>query len=961
MKIRKKMKRLVAVVIVFVLSVNLCGCNLLSKRKSDPVKQAEVKEEQLKNTVIEKSELEKSALRFQEKAGELEEHFKKGNTAETQKVAGQLIKVLKDSKGTIAKYYKEVENTILSLKSDKLLQRQKKYEKKYNDNIQETEILLNQIVRAENENIIKEAVEELSMLMEDDEAAVYSITPKNLEIEKEVSFKEIGDINTYEAEMQKQTDALAEEAKEENLLKFSNETTVTDAIREKAEELKTPLNVYNYLKNTLDYEWYSGSRKGAGQTLDTMSGNDKDQASLLIAMLCILGYKARYVDGTILLKEKQLKNLTGAKDVYSGANVLASAGIPVNILTTGGKPVAVSFAHTWVETYVPYSDYRGAGNSTGDYIWIALDTGIQEYKNVDTVYSYCEEEHMTADWKEVLKKGSVSDVEAVVQQIDQKLSDSKQRENLYIQSRVKKEKKVSYLPLSLQYQVLKRESCYASIAEKDTDHVEFLIAGKNLTTCRSYDLTGKRITISYEPETKQDEQVIDQYGSVFRVPAYLVKMCPILKIDGKEVARGKAVVLGESQNFTMRLFSSGQYSEVSNDIFSGSIYQVTFDAQSISAEELDSSYSKYKELKASATAANVYSENYLGKVLNVAGKLYFAQLDIANRMLGEQYQVKATRSLSVGMTGYQARTSRLYGTPVGLDEGSLYIDVDHDAHSVVSLNGDHDTEKQFMRASGMMSSLYESTIWEELTGAESISTISVLNKAQQEGIHIYALNKKNYQEALEKLEVEDAVLQDVKKAVCNGKEVTIPAKEITIGSWSGSGYIVTDPDTGAAGYMISGGLNGGSVSGIVTIEAILGLILAALSIAELVTGIIGLLMVLASLSIVGWIVLIVEICFLLSIIKYMSDLLYDYYEYVDGNQQLGDNIVKETETFAAMTLLCASILKILKLYGIDVTKWLSSKIMKSKPGEGAGTIGEGKGENAGKNEETGKRDEAGNG
>ena len=54
------------------------------------------------------------------------------------------------------------------------------------------------------------------------------------------------------------------------------------------------------------------------------------------------------------------------------------------------------------------------------------------------------------------------------------------------------------------------------------------------------------------------------------------------------------------------------------------------------------------------------------------------------------------------------------------------------------------------------------------------------------------------------------------------------------------------------------------------------------------------------------------------------------------------------------TFLCASILKILKLYGIDVTEWLSSKIMESKPGEG-------KGENAGKNEETGKRDEAGNG
>ena len=102
---------------------------------------------------------------------------------------------------------------------------------------------------------------------------------------------------------------------------------MTEDIKAKADELATPLNVYNYLKNTIDYELYSGSRKGAGETFDALAGNDKDQASLLISMLRYLGYPARYVEGTIELNVKQIKNLTGAKNIKNGASVLASAGV----------------------------------------------------------------------------------------------------------------------------------------------------------------------------------------------------------------------------------------------------------------------------------------------------------------------------------------------------------------------------------------------------------------------------------------------------------------------------------------------------------------------------------------------------------------------------------------------------------------------------------------------------------
>ena len=64
---------------------------------------------------------------------------------------------------------------------------------------------------------------------------------------------------------------------------------------------------------------------------------------------------------------------------------------------------------------------------------------------------------------------------------------------------------------------------------------------------------------------------------------------------------------------------------------------------------------------------------------------------------------------------------------------SKYIDVDTDSHSVVSLNGEEDAPREYMFSTGIVSSLYESTVWEELTGNESVSTISILNTAREEG------------------------------------------------------------------------------------------------------------------------------------------------------------------------------------------------------------------------------------
>ena len=250
------------------------------------------------------------------------------------------------------------------------------------------------------------------------------------------------------------------------------------------------------------------------------------------------------------------------------------------------------------------------------------------------------------------------------------------------------------------------------------------------------------------------------------------------------------------------------------------MYGVTLDSQSITASGLQDVYNEVAALKESVTEKNVYSEEYLGKLLNLAGKLYFAQVDIADTIASDMYDVAVTRSLSEGITGYEVQTSGLYGMVTGIAEGSLYIDIDNDSHSVLSLEGDSDVAREYFLSTGMISSLYESTVWEEITGEESVSTISILAKASEENIDILLLSKANLSTEIEKLNTDETTKQSIINAVNSGMIVTVPAEEVTMGDWSGTGYIVTTPETGVGEYMISGGLNGGVLTVLLTIGSI---------------------------------------------------------------------------------------------------------------------------------------------
>ena len=104
--------------------------------------------------------------------------------------------------------------------------------------------------------------------------------------------------------------------------------------------------------------------------------------------------------------------------------------------------------------------------------------------------------------------------------------------------------------------------------------------------------------------------------------------------------------------------------------------------------------------------------------------------------------------------------------------------------------------------------------------AEGISAVKALALAQAQGQRIYTITPSNAATALPKLPVGGEVGAEIRNAIQAGKEVTIHENPITAHGWTGYGYIIVDPETGAGAYLIEGKGNG-AVIFILFISAVL--------------------------------------------------------------------------------------------------------------------------------------------
>ena len=565
-------------------------------------------------------------------------------------------------------------------------------------------------------------------------------------------------------------------------------------------------------------------------TLLTKQGNAFDTASLLIALLRASNIPARYVYGTIELPIDKVMNWVGGfTDANAALDFIASGGIPVTGIVSGGKVGKARMEHVWVEAWVDYIPSRAARHKTGQGdTWVPLDGSFKQYtyQNGMDLYNllpfnayhflntYITDQQETTPYqqygRQIVAWLDINTPDATIEDI---LGDQDIRSTKVIVPQT-----FPFLLGTLAYNLIAKGGCYSQLPDNIRQKITLDISADTfgddgVTLTKSLpELSGKRITISYIPATDSDDTLVAQYGGdMLNVPPYLLNLKPILKIEGVDVAIGSAIGMASTQTLTMTFSIPGYGTDVvRNTITAGTYSAITLRSQKTPVDvvstrmEILTNNSKNTQM--------VTLDDLLGEFLYNVGLSYFGRLTFEEDFFAKTFQMVYIKQNSEAFTTLDLSISYLFGVPISASQGGLNIDVDRDVYTPASLTGDTERVQQFGILSGMASSACEHMVFDKFLGIPSVSAVRLLKYASELEVPIYTIDGSNIDSLLQSLQVSMDVKAEIQNAVNSGKTVVIPQKELQYNDWHGVGYIILDPQTGSGAYMIDGGLAGGGTS-----------------------------------------------------------------------------------------------------------------------------------------------------
>ena len=196
--------------------------------------------------------------------------------------------------------------------------------------------------------------------------------------------------------------------------------------------------------------------------------------------------------------------------------------------------------------------------------------------------------------------------------------------------------------------------------------------------------------------------------------------------------------------------------------------------------------------------------------LNIVALQYWMMSDLADQVFAKQTQTHVQRMPSVGFFSSPIEVAYFFGIPRSGVYQARQMDIKGTIIAVAAENNEN--RIKLMKQSGLLGSYLESEVFNKVFSygpGNSISAVQLLIDANYKGVAIHRITNDNYLSVLPTLQISEDVKQDIQSAVSHGFEVVVPQEEINRGHWSGTGYIIWDPETGSGQYLIDGGLAGG--------------------------------------------------------------------------------------------------------------------------------------------------------
>lgn len=345
-----------------------------------------------------------------------------------------------------------------------------------------------------------------------------------------------------------------------------------------------------------------------------------------------------------------------------------------------------------------------------------------------------------------------------------------------------------------------------------------------------------------------------------------IRLKPEIRVDGQTVATGSAYKAGDEPigagSYTK--YGSQEWDTTTDQLIAGQQTALGLSIQGISQAQLEQLKTRMEQTQAKLQQAQnapqnqreqilqgITGEHLTGDMLTATIWGYLASLQSYGAIAGSQAQIIDLPGLQYGLFHAQVQPNKLYGiVTTGISFKGLNMDVGHirsirwvqDDNPDSAINSDPNLTQNgktaaqnrwiaYNKAKGQYSSAMEHAIPEELwvdksqcrytdgngqtqnpnlnNCAEGISAVKAIAIAQAQGQKIYTINESNRATALPTLSIGGEAGAEIRNAIAAGKEVTFHENQINAHGWTGYGYIIVDPETGAGGYIIDGKGNGG--------------------------------------------------------------------------------------------------------------------------------------------------------
>jgi len=574
----------------------------------------------------------------------------------------------------------------------------------------------------------------------------------------------------------------------------SSPSEVTSEINELARALHhDPKQICEYIFNKIDYVPYFGSLKGATQTLLDGSGNDFDQASLLIALLRASGYTANYYHGAALNNDITFAQWAGVSDWLS-INRPAVTDLAMQVFGLGGIPmqridstrlllerVCVKATIDGADYYFDLIPYRG-------YIYLpTIDiAGAAGYNRADLIDAASSGANITTDYAQNINEASL---DAKLTEYAMNLVNTlrSQHPNDSVRDIVGGRKIVEAyltgLPTSVPYYNTETwaeiPSAYIAtlrIQHEGIDH-----------TFQVPEITGKRLTVTYA-------------GSNY---------VPELRLDGTLIASGNPTTKGNKYDMIITIdhpyaYQGGTHADQTGTYkcVSGSTYAIVSDFAGGVTDNLIRKRQKTLSRNMASGLADM-SEQVMGETLNVLGLTFLKETHLSDQLYAQITNTILTRHHAVGVMA---------------QETGYYVDVKAAfyAGTVKNQGGPYSPSETFIGADSINSS-FEHTILEQLGGSDNpgVSTIKLMQLASNQGNKMFWANSGNYASIQPQLQnYSSETLNKIQSDINAGHVLILPENgQLVLNQWHGTGYaskyLSADKSTGSISMVIGGDYYGG--------------------------------------------------------------------------------------------------------------------------------------------------------